>query len=304
MSGQTIAIVTDDPGWHGARLAAALGARGVAATYVSLRECRIDLEQALHGIVIPGFDGALPVGVIVRGVPGGTLEQVVLRLDMLHALRDAGVPVYNDARAIERTVDKALTSLVLRRAGVPTPPTWVVESAAHAVAVLRQECAARRSVVLKPLFGSQGKNLRLIGRVDDLPDAAAQNGVYYMQRFIDSGADNWHDWRLFVIAGKVRAAMIRRGASWISNVAQGARCEPAVPPQPLARLAEDAVRALDMDYAGVDVIYDRAGNPFVIEVNGIPAWKGLQSVTDVDLAQAIVDDFMVRRLPRRLEAVG
>jgi RimK family alpha-L-glutamate ligase len=304
MNRRTIAIVTDDPGWHGARLTAALDARGLASVYASLRQCRIDLDQAPHGIVVPGFKDALPDGVIVRGVPGGTLEQVVLRLDVLHALRDAGVPVYNDGRAIERTVDKAMTSLALRRAGVPTPPTWVAESFEHACAVARRECGMHHGVVLKPLFGSQGKNLRLVRSVAEMPDAMAQNGVYYLQRFIDSGAGDWHDWRLFVIAGRVRAAMIRRGASWISNGAQGARCEAAQPPQLLARLAEDAVRALDIDYAGVDVIVDRAGEPFVIEVNGIPAWKGLQGVTDVNLAQAIVDDFVARRLPRRLEAVG
>jgi RimK family alpha-L-glutamate ligase len=304
VNGRTVAIVTDDPGWHGARLAAALAARGLAFVNVSLRECRIDLEQSPHGIVVPGFAGALPHGVIVRGVPGGTLEQVVLRLDVLHALRDASVPVYNDARAIERTVDKAMTSLALLRAGVPTPPTWVAESFERACAIVRRECEVHHSVVLKPLFGSQGRNLRLIRSADEVPDAAAQNGVYYLQRFIDSGAGNWHDWRLFVIAGKVRAAMIRRGTGWISNVAQGARCEAAHPLPPLVRLAEDAAHALDIDHAGIDVIFDRSGRPFVIEVNGIPAWKGLQSVTDVDLAQAVVDDFVARRLPRRLEAVG
>lgn len=304
MSGRTIAIMTDDPGWHGACLAAALDACGLASVYVSLRDCRIDLDEAPHGIIVPGFEDALPDGVIVRGVPGGTLEQVVLRLDVLHALRDAGVPVYNDGRAIERTVDKAMTSLALRRAGVPTPPTWVAESFEHACTVVRRECEMHHSVVLKPLFGSQGKNLRLICGVDEVPDAMVQNGVYYLQRFIDSGAGDWRDWRLFVIAGRVRAAMIRHGASWINNVAQGARCEAARPPQSLVRVAEAAVRTLDIDYAGVDVIVDRDGKLFVIEVNGIPAWKGLQGVTAVDLAQAIVDDFVARRLPRWLEAVG
>jgi len=112
-----IAIVTEEPGWHGAELLRALEARNAEVRFVSLRECRLELARAGSGIVVPGFEDRLPDGVIVRDVPGGTLEQVVLRLDLLHALRELGVPVYNDARAIERTVDKGMTSLLLQHAG-------------------------------------------------------------------------------------------------------------------------------------------------------------------------------------------
>ena len=47
---------------------------------------------------------------------------------------------------------------------------------------------------------------------------------------------------------------------------------------------------MDIDYCGVDIIRDRHGNLYVLEVNSIPAWKGLQGVVDVDIAQALVDD--------------
>src|SRR3569833_2405640 len=85
-----------------------------------------DLGQSV-GVAIPGFEHELPDGVFVLGVPGGTLEQVILRLDFLHVLPLLGVPVYNSVRAIEKSVDKAMTSLLLHRAGIPTPPTWVTE---------------------------------------------------------------------------------------------------------------------------------------------------------------------------------
>ena len=58
---------------------------------------------------------------MVRSMSGGTFEAVTLRLGMLHALRELGVPVWNDARAIERCVDKSMTSFLLARAGIPTP---------------------------------------------------------------------------------------------------------------------------------------------------------------------------------------
>jgi RimK family alpha-L-glutamate ligase len=295
-----VAICTDEPGWHGARLRAAFAARDVEARYVSLRECSIDLSRCEHGIVMPGFEGKLPAGVFVRGVPGGTLEQVTFRLGILHALKTLGIPVYNDANAIERTVDKSMTSFLLQRAGVPTPPTWVTESAAQARAVVRREGAAGREVVIKPLFGSQGTGLRRLAAGMDIPGMEQYRHVCYLQRYIESGDGRWHDHRVFVIAGRAVAAMLRRGASWVNNVAKGGRCEALELTAELAQLAEAATKAVGADYAGVDIVRGEDGRLWVIEVNGIPAWKGLQGVTRLDIAEALIGDFLHRHLDRGL----
>ena len=82
---------------------------------------------------------------------GGTFQAVTLRLGILHALRENGVLVWNDARAIERCVDKSTTSFLLARAGIPTPDTWAVESRESARAIVRREAA--HGPLLKPLFG-------------------------------------------------------------------------------------------------------------------------------------------------------
>jgi RimK family alpha-L-glutamate ligase len=266
----------------------------------------VELTRGVDGIVIPGFERRLPDGVFVRGVPGGTLEQVVLRLDFLHALREMGVPVYNEARAIEKSVDKAMTSFLLRRAGVPTPPTWVTESAAFARSIVLREGAAGHDVVVKPLFGSQGRGLHRLTAGMDIPEAGVVNGVWYLQRFVESpaGEGRWCDWRVLVIGRSAAAAMVRHGKTWINNVAQGATCEPAAPDSTLSDLAVGAARAVGMDYAGVDIMCDRDGRLCVIEVNSIPAWKGLQGVTSGSIAEKLVHDFIARRVTARLEAVG
>ena len=296
-----VAILTDDPGWHGARLREAFHARGVAVKFASLRDCHFDLRHAGRSVVIPGYEDRQPDGVFVRGVPGGTLEQVVLRLDVLHALKILGVPVYNDGRAIERTVDKAMTSFVLANAGIPPPATWVTESEREAARIVRAELAAGRELVVKPLFGSQGVGLKRIGALADLPPIAEYDGVYYFQRYVESGNAAWHDWRVFVIDNVAVAAMKRQGKSWITNVSQGGICTPAElsEQKDLQVLAQKACHALQMDYAGVDLIRDRDGDLHVIEVNGIPAWKGLQSVTSASIAQTLADDFINRHLRRR-----
>lgn len=288
-----IALITDDPGWHGKRLSEAFAVRDCEVQLVSLSDCAIDLVSAPEGLHIPGFEDQLPDGVFVRGVPGGTLEQVVLYLDVLHTLEAVGIPVYNDGRAIERSVDKGMTSLLLQRAGIPVPPTWVVSSEERGQCIWAQERAAGHRLVVKPLFGSQGKGLARLSLQDQLPALADYQGVYYLQRFVEG---QHFDWRIFVINGRAVAGMQRHGSHWINNVAQGATCIPAPQDRQLEGLAEAATAALDMDYAGVDLMRDAGGDLQVIEVNSIPAWKGLQAACDVDIATCLVDDFHRRYL--------
>ncbi len=293
LSSPCVAIVTDDPGWHGRELRQAFSSRGYNSVYISLTNCRIDLTNPRF-ILLPGFDQEPPAGVFVRGVPGGTLEQVILRLDILHGLRDLGLIVYNDARAIERTVDKAMTSLLLKRAGLPTPDTWVCESEHEARTIVIRELGLGKGIVMKPLFGSQGIGVALIETPSALPDPAGFGGVFYLQSFINRPDGDWKDWRVFVIGGQAQAAMLRRNDHWITNRARGARCEPVVLDSQLAGLAEDAVRVVRMDYAGVDVLEDEEGRLVVTEVNSIPAWKGLQEVCSFNVAERLVDHFLAR----------
>ena len=71
------------------------------------------------------------------------------------------------------------------------------------------------------------------------------------------------------------------------------------PDSEMARLAVDAAEALRMDYAGVDIMLDKEGHYTVTEVNSIPAWKGLQSVCDVNIAELLADDLIGRCIARQ-----
>lgn len=287
-----IAIITDDPGWHGARLKEAFHEQGFASCYVALTECRIFVESGSLPVRMPGFESALPDGVFVRGVPGGSLEQVVHYLDVLHALKELGIVVYNDGRAIERSVDKAMTSFLLQQAGIPTPPTWVTPINSEALGIARRELAAGHRLVSKPIFGSQGQGVQKLDSIDDLGRLASSGGIFYLQRFIENGHAASSDWRVFVINGKAQSAMRRYGKTWLNNVAQGARCEIAVLDSGLKKLAEEAVSVLNMNYGGVDIMCNSRGRYSVIEVNSVPAWKGLQSVAKMQIARLLADDFL------------
>lgn len=286
-----VAVFTEDAGWHGAQLKLAFAARGVDAVFVSLQDCMIDLSCEFSNvkpvIKIPHFAG-LPKAVFVRGISGGTLQQVTTRLNILHMLKALGVTVYNDGKAIERTVDKTMTSFLLQQQSVATPRTWVCESRSEAHDVMQNH----EKLVIKPIFGSQGQGVRLVNSKKlPLPMDAFVDGVFYLQQFIEASCD----YRVFVVNNQVVAAMQRTGETWLHNVAQGARCENIMNKSAEKDVLEVALQAssvLDIAYCGVDVIRDKAGKCWVLEVNSIPAWRGLQEVTQTNIAQVLVNDFL------------
>lgn len=287
-----IVVFSDEPAkqnaWHGEQLKQAFVARNVEAIFVSLRDCVIDLSCEKPTIKIPHFD-KLPSAVFVRGIAGGTLQQITTRLNILHMLKALGVSVYNDGRAIERTVDKAMTSFLLQQNGVATPKTWVCESRQIAHEIMQDQIIQKHEkLVIKPQFGSQGAGVRLVdSKKPPLPMDEFVDGVFYLQQFIQAPSD----YRVFIVNNQIVAAMKRSGESWLHNVAQGAICEKADDLDVL-EIALQAVLVLDISYCGVDVIRDKHGKLFVLEVNSIPAWRGLQSVTETNIAQVLVDNIL------------
>ena len=285
-----IPILSARSGWHVDELHRALAERGHEG--VELRYERIVSRYGpgrrieCGGVRLDEVPAILP-----RIIPGGSLEQLIARVDVLHTLEDRGVRVTNPAAAIERTVDKSWTTALLDAAGLPTPETVVCETADAAMSAFREI----GDVILKPLFGSMGLGMLRL-REEEAAWRVFQaveriGGVFYLQRTIDHGG---RDLRAFVVGDRVLAAVERRADGWRTNVSQGGRAVAATLTAEQERLALAAARAVGCEYAGVDLVPGPDGVDFVIEVNGIPGWRGLQEATGVDVAGAIVDHLLVR----------
>lgn len=296
-----VAILSASAGWQTDELCRALSARGHAAVVLPYEALVARLggppAEASAEAGREGSTDSLSTrrasildadAVLARIIPGGSLEQVIFRVDALHWVEDRGIPVVNSPRAIERCVDKFYTDALLREAGLPVPETVVCESADEALAAVRDMGDA----VVKPIFGSLGNG---IVRVSDpelarrVIDALEQiRAVFYVQRAVDHGG---RDIRIFVVGGRVLGAVERRAPAgeWRTNVTRGATVRPIDLPPAWEQYALRAVAATGADYAGVDLLPSKDGAVFVLEVNGIPGWKGLQQATGLDVAGAIVD---------------
>ncbi len=228
----------------------------------------------------------------MRTMPGGSLEQVIFRMDVLHAAESRGIPVFNPPRALECCIDKYLTTQRLQFAGLPVPRTWCGQTADEAMVAYEQ---LGGDVVIKPLFGSEGRGMV---RVADVETAwrvchavANTGGVLYLQEFIEHGG--W-DVRAFVLGDQVLAAMKRQSDNWRTNVAQGASTSRLRLSASEQELAIVAARAVGCPIAGVDLMLGPNGW-FVLEVNGVPGWKALSATCEVNVSGAVLD-FIAERV--------
>ena len=282
-----IAVLGKADSWHALRLQTALAASGAVARIFPWEKlaARIGLPRTL---MAGSEDLAAWDAVLVRGIPAGSLEQVVFRMDSLHRLAAAGVPVVNPPAAIEACVDKFLASARLAAAGLPTPRTVVCESPDAALAAFA-EFGGR--AVVKPLFGSEGRG---IVQLSDQETAwrvcraiAAVREVIYLQEFVRHPG---HDFRAFVVGGQVVAAMRRHAATdFRTNASLGGRCEAWTLPADWANLACRAATTVGAAVAGVDLLPDADGHPLVVEVNSAPGFRALEAATGIDVATAVAD---------------
>ena len=271
------------------QLRAAFACRDVETIRLPLEACDFDTGSPF-GLKL-GKLKELPDGAIVRSISAGSFEAITRRLGILHALKALGVPVWNEATAIERCVDKSTTTFLLARAGLPVPPSWAVEGIDAARKVVAAESDAG-PLVLKPLFGSQGRGLVLVREAADLPPPEQVGDVYYLQRFVGGEGPDYHDFRVFVIAGEPVAAMLRHSKEWITNVKRGGRPMPTPLDRELAEIAAAAAGAVGASFCGVDIIRGKDRRPYVLEVNSMPAWSGLETVSTVKIADILAERFV------------
>jgi len=276
----------DVEGWGTTQLISSLERRGVSFMFLSFSSLAARVGHQ-PGVGMDNFDVVKDLSaIIIRHVGRGSLEEIIFRMDLLHSLERHGVLVINSPRAIERSVDKYYALTLIEESGLPVPRTVVTECVEEA---LRGFHELGGDVVLKPLFGSRG-----IGstRIFDADVAARifgsvrfHRGVLYLQEFVAHGNS---DVRVFVVNDHAVAAMRRVGDSWKTNISQGARPMAIRLGEEVEALSVKAAKVVDCRVAGVDVLECEKG-PMIIEVNSQPGWRGLQSVTQVNIADRIVD---------------
>ncbi len=278
-------MTRDEAGWCSTQLRKAMERQNVTPVCFSYRQliARVNYtpEASAGKIDIVHDLNAM----ITRPIGRGSLEEIIFRMNFLHRLERSGMLIINPPLSIERSVDKYCALTLFQENGLPVPRTAVTENHDEALNCFHE---LGGDVVVKPLFGSRGVGAT---RISD-PDVAARvfrtilfhHGVLYLQEFIPHGRA---DIRAFVIGNQVVAAMRRIAKTWKTNVSLGAKPVPLNLSEELKNLAVRAAEVIGCKVTGVDIVEGPEG-PLVIELNSQPGWRGLQSVTKINIAAEII----------------
>lgn len=223
--------------------------------------------------------------IIVRPIGRGSLDECIFRMDILHRLIRNGFIVINHPSAIEKCIDKFYAISLLQENGIPIPKTIVTENSEEALKAFYE---LGEDIVIKPLFGSRGIGITRVTNseiaIRIFRTLQFMNNVLYIQEFIPHGK---RDIRAFVIGDKVVASMYREAESWKTNVAQGAKPKSTELPNEIEEIVLKAAKIVGCEIAGIDILEGENG-PVINEINSQPGFRGLQSVTKINIAEEII----------------
>ena len=277
-------ILTEKEGWHFQQLKNSLENKKHLVSSACLTDISLSIEKNKSNILINHKPLGKIDNVIVRFIPGGSLEEIVFYLNILKIFQSMGIKVINTASSIERTVDKLYTSHLLNKNGIPTPKTYIFRGKERAKEFINKNNLSN-GIVYKPLFGSQGDNIKLIKDLSDLEKVNNSSNIYYFQEYLDNDIN--HDYRVLILKNKY-FYMTRYGNTFVNNFSKGGSCIKEDIDESIIDYALKSSKILNIDFCGVDLMQYKK-KIFVIEINSIPAWKGLQEVEEEIISEYFVN---------------
>lgn len=216
-------------------------------------------------------------------------------LAVLRHLEKLGVYIINSSQAIEIVKDKMHTYQILAGSGMPIPKTMLVKDPIDIDFI---EKSIGFPAIIKKLSGTHGKGVFLAENrdafadlIDMMPDASFN---FIVQEFIETSRGK--DLRVFIVGGRVVGCMQRtaKGGNFKANYAIGGSVNRYELSPEIEWLATESARIVNLDVAGVDLLFEKSGHYKVCEINSAPEFKGLETCCNVNIAKEILDFTKIR----------
>lgn len=221
-------------------------------------------------------------------------------IHLARRLERFGIPLFNSARTVEMCDSKALTAEALSYASVPMPRTVIAPMTFYNVGYnktdfVKQACQILGlPIIIKEHYGSLGAQVYLARTLEEAVATVQKISPrpFLFQEFIKDSFGT--DIRVNVVGGRVCAAMKREGikGEFRSNIGNGGYGTPVTLTERQKEVALAAADAVGADFAGVDLLIQKNGEPLVCEVNSNPHFIGTLKYCGVNLADAIFEHIL------------
>jgi gamma-F420-2:alpha-L-glutamate ligase len=217
-------------------------------------------------------------------------------LSVIRQLEHCGVYSCNSANAIQNVKDKLLMHQILAYSKLPTPKTMLAKFPVD-ISVVKREIGV--PLIIKNVTGTQGRGVYLCESEEKFSDIMEliyvnnNNANIIIQEFIETSYGK--DLRVFVIGGKVVGCMQRIAKSGFkANFSIGADVQPFELTPETEWMAIEAARLLNLDVAGVDLLFGEDGKYLICEANASPQFHGLENIVGQRIADDILDYVLVK----------
>ncbi len=285
---QTIAIISDHHDWHSYQLEFFLKQNKFKTIKVTFQELKFSFKK--NRIFFENNKLLNNIsGVWVRFLKNGTIEEITTKLTILHLLDESKIYVHNSGITIEKTVDKIRTTGILEINNIKSPETtiWFAKNKEN----LNNNFCKGIKYLVKPIFGSQGKNIFLVNNLIELKKIKAIGEVFYLQKFIESQEKEFTDIRVLVSNHNVISSMERYSNHFITNIFQGAKYRQIILRKNIRDLCIKISKIFKLGYGGIDLKITK-NDIFVLEINSVPSWKAMQKISKINISEKLVEDFI------------
>ncbi len=281
-----IAVVGTPGGWSSERLADALEERCGFRLLIDLKELVFDLERLK--VSFRGLDLSKLDALVIKKLDPIYSPELLDRLELLRFLKEQGLAIFSDPSHIGQMLNRLSCTLRLRSGQIPMPPTLATENLAEA----QRAIEGYGEAVLKPLFSTKARGMKLIQQGDDIPAAlaefrAAGHKIIYVQKKLELPG---RDLGIAFLGGRYLGsyARVQGAGAWSTTINEGGHYAPYEPPTEIITLAERAQALFGLDFCSVDVVETPEG-PMVFEVSAFGGFRGLYKGAGIDAAERLAE---------------
>ncbi|MBM7572015.1 ATP-grasp domain-containing protein [Aquibacillus albus] len=217
-------------------------------------------------------------------------------IPLARQLEAMNIPVFNSSSVIEICDNKIDTYQRLVQHKLPIPKSFISPKIFPGVeeidmeSFLMLEQQLDYPFVIKEAYGSFGEQVYLIKNTEEFTKKLNEikEKPFVIQEFISTSVGR--DVRLNVVGKRVVASILRKANNdFRANVQAGGTTEQYTPTKQQCELAIEAVSAIGADFAGVDLLFGKNGDPIICEVNSNPHIQGTYRATGINVAEHIID---------------
>jgi ribosomal protein S6--L-glutamate ligase len=218
---------------------------------------------------------------IISRIERDYLSEGIYALKYIESIADKNnIKIINSSECIETCQNKYLTYIKLREFMPKSFLTYTDDFETIKNTLKNNDFDF--PIVVKPIYGGYGNSVLKVNSLNELKNIFEILKFNRREIFIQEYIPYKHDIRVFVVGNKIISAMERIPKDdWRANYSLGAEIKRFDLNADIKDIVLKSVKKIGADIVGVDVLIDKNNNPYILEMNITPQFRGIMNFADI-----------------------